>query len=380
MNQEISQSVKSERKKVLFLITKATFGGAQRYVYDLATNLPQHEYESGVAFGVRGRLSELLEARGVPVLEIPSLVRNISLISDIRSFFEIRDALRAAQPDVLHVNSSKAALLGAFAGRIFGVKRIIFTAHGWPFKESRNVFSQAILFIASWITGLLATDVIVVSRTDERIGSKMPWVRRKIHYIPLGRENLNLAAPQEGFKEMFGVLPAPSINPQTIRLVSLAELTKNKGLRFGIDAVAELVRRGHDCIYVVAGEGEERDRLVAHSHAQSVSDRIFFPGFVQDAARYLSGFDVYLLPSLKEGMPYVLIEASLAGLPIVATTVIDQDFAETLGRTSLVPPQNALALADAIEALSSRSRSAVSLENRFPLPEMISQTLELYNS
>ncbi len=374
----MNQEPPIQRKKVLFLITKATYGGAQRYVYDLATNLPQSEYEAGVAFGARGRLSDMLETHGVPVLDIPSLTRNIALAADVKSYAEIKAAIRAATPDVLHVNSSKAALLGALAGRMNGVKTIVFTAHGWPFKESRDIFTQAILFIASWITGLLATHVIVVSRTDERIAHRMPGLGRKVHYIPLGRENLNLAAPQDGFREMFGELAPPPISAQTIRLVSIAELTKNKGLRFGIEAVEELVKRGHDCVYVIAGEGEERDRLVAQMHAHGVSDRVFFPGFIQDAARYLSGFDVYLLPSLKEGMPYVLIEASLAGLPIVATTVIDQEFADSLGRTTLVPSQNALALADAIEALSSRSRTAVSLENRFPLPEMISKTLDLY--
>jgi glycosyltransferase involved in cell wall biosynthesis len=368
------------RTKVLFLITKATFGGAQRYVYDLATNLPQSEYEAGVAYGVRGRLADMLETHGIPVLEIASLKRTISLVSDIQSYRGIKDAIRAAAPDILHVNSSKAAGLGALAGRVLGVKKIVFTAHGWPFKESRDIFSQAILFFFSWLTGLLSTHVIVVSRTDERIGLKMPWVRKKIHYIPLGRENLNLAPPQEGLKEMFGTLPLPPFSPKTIRLVSIAELTKNKGLIYGIDAIAELTHRGHDCIYVIVGDGEERDRLVAHALQKGVADRVFFPGFIPDAARYLSGFDVYLLPSVKEGMPYVLIEASLAGLPIVATTVIDQEFADALGRTTRVGTQSGLALADAIEGVSSRSRAAVSVENRFPLPDMINQTLDLYAS
>lgn len=374
MNQEPA----IERTKVLFLITKATFGGAQRYVYDLATNLPHSEYEAGVAYGVPGRLIELLETHGIPVLEVPSLQRNISLISDAKSFSEIKNAIRAATPDILHVNSSKAAALGALAGRVLGVKKIVFTAHGWPFKESRDIFSQAFLYMVCWITGILSTHVIVVSRTDEAIGMRMPWVRKKIHYIPLGRENINLAPPQEAYKEMFGQLAAPSLTPHTIRLVSIAELTKNKGLRYGIEAVAELVGRGIDCIYVIASDGEDRAQLVTHARSLGVEDRVFFPGFIPDAARYLSGFDVYVLPSIKEGMPYVLIEASLAGLPIVATSVIDQEFANLLGRTTLVPPRNSLALADAIEGLSSRSRTAVSIENRFPLQDMITATLDLY--
>lgn len=376
MNQE---SVTS-RKKVLFLITKATFGGAQRYVYDLASNLPHHEYEAGVAFGVRGKLADMLDTHGIPTLEVPSLRRNISVINDLKSYREIRDAIHAATPDILHVNSSKAAALGALAGRMNGVKTIVFTAHGWPFKESRDIFSQAILFLISWFTGLLSTHVIVVSKQDERIGMRMPWVRKKIVHIPLGRENLNLASPQEGFKEMFGQLPPPPITQKTVRIVSIAELTKNKGINYGIEAVAELTRRGLDCIYVVASDGEDHDKLTVLAREHGVADRVFFPGFIPDAARYLSGFDVYLLPSIKEGMPYVLIEASLAGLQIIATTVIDQEFADALGRTTLVPPHNALALADAIEGIAELSRNSSATENRFPLPDMITKTLELYES
>lgn len=366
------------RKKVLFLITKATFGGAQRYVYDIATNLPQHEYEAGVAYGVHGRLGDLLEAHGTPTHVISSLGRNIALISDIQSFFEIKEAITISAPDILHLNSSKAAALGALAGRILGVRTIIFTVHGWPFKESRNIFAKALIFLISWITAILSTRVIVVSRTDERIGGRMPFVSKKISYIPLGRESLNPAPPNEAFREMFGALPVPPISDKTIRLVSLAELTKNKGIRYAIECVAELTRRGVDCVYVIAGEGEERDHLLSLTRKLGVEDRVYMPGFVQDAARYLSGFDVYLLPSIKEGLPYVLIEAVLAGLPIVATSVIDQEFAGELAHTRIVPPRNALALADSVQELAGRSRIAVGPENPFPLSEMLSSTLELY--
>lgn len=165
---------------MLFLITKATFGGAQRYVYDLATNLPQSEYEAGVAYGVPGRLSDMLDTYGIPTLNIPSLQRNIAFVSDIKSFFEIKQAIIDAAPDILHLNSSKAAALGALAGRMRGVRTIIFTAHGWPFKESRNPLSKVILFLASWCTALLATHVIVVSRIDEEIGQRMPIGRAHV--------------------------------------------------------------------------------------------------------------------------------------------------------------------------------------------------------
>lgn len=367
----------TSRKRVLFLITKATFGGAQRYVYDLATNLPQHEYETGVAFGTRGRLADLLDTKAIPTLELSSLQRNIALISDLRSYVQIRDAIRSSRPHILHVNSSKAAALGALAGRLNKVSRIVFTVHGWPFKENRNIFSLAVIFIVSWITALLSHRVIVLSTTDERIARTMPGIAKKIRRIPLGREQVNVAPPQEGYKDMFGMITPPAITPKTMRLVSISELTANKGIRYAIEAVAELVRRGHDCVYVVVGSGEELPALKKIVRDRGLDDRVFFPGFIPDAARYMSGFDVYVLPSIKEGMPYVLIEASLAGLPIVATDVIDRDFAERLTHTKLVAPRNIIALADAIEEQAKRGRNAHP-DNRFPLPDMITATLEAY--
>ena len=169
------------------MITKATFGGAQRYVFDLATNLPQHEYEAGVAYGVHGRLAEMLEQKGIPVYAIPSLERDIGLVSDIKSFFEIKKMLRATMPDVLHLNSSKAAALGALAARFAGIRGIVFTVHGWPCKEDRSVLARWLMYIVSWITAVLSTRVIVVSKTDEELGLRMWWVRKKITFIPLGR-------------------------------------------------------------------------------------------------------------------------------------------------------------------------------------------------
>src|SRR3989344_4619085 len=125
------------RKKVLYLITKANWGGAQRYVFDLATHLSAEQFEVVVAYGEKGRLPNDLTARNVKTYEIPSLGRDVAVVSDIKSFFGILRCIRATRPDVIHLNSSKAAALGALAARIAGVPKIIFTVHGWPFGEKR---------------------------------------------------------------------------------------------------------------------------------------------------------------------------------------------------------------------------------------------------
>src|SRR5438132_73622 len=124
------------KNKVLFLITKATWGGAQRYVFDIATSLPE-QFKAAVAFGlpaeasakegVPGRLSALLEHHKVETHTLSALGRDVAIISDIKSFFQILALLRKLRPDVIHLNSSKAAGLGALAARIVGIPKIITT-------------------------------------------------------------------------------------------------------------------------------------------------------------------------------------------------------------------------------------------------------------
>src|SRR3990167_9882253 len=162
----MAQNNPPKRTTVLFLITKAAWGGAQRYVYDLATHLPP-EFEPIVACGTSGKLANDLLHADIGGRQIPSLGRDVAVISDIKSFFEIWKCIREVRPDVVHLNSSKAAALGAIAARIAGVQRIVFTVHGWPFNEKRGAIVRAFIYYVSMFTVLLSHAVIVVSKSDE---------------------------------------------------------------------------------------------------------------------------------------------------------------------------------------------------------------------
>ena len=366
------------RVNLLFVITKATHGGAQKYVGDLATGLPRDVFDIVLAYGVRGELAESLEKRGIRTVRIASLGRDVALLSDIKSFFDMRALIKRVRPDVVHLNSSKAAAIGALASRFCGVPNIIFTAHGWPFKEDRGTLSRMLIYVASWLTALLAHTTIVVSKADQITGKKMPFVRNKIVHIPLGSERVEILPPPEGFKKMFGAQKPPIISQTTLRIVTIAELTRNKGIRYGIDAIKKLTERGRDAIYIVVGDGEERAALATYAGERGVADRVFFPGFVPNAAQYLSGFDVFLLPSRKEGMPYVLLEAADAGLPIVATSAIDRASTEHVPRIRVVPIGDSSAIADAIIEFSSLPRAPSRAKDGSLLATMLESTRALY--
>ena len=176
---------------------------------------------------------------------------------------------------------------------------------------------------------------------------------------------------------MFGKVPPPLIAGATLRLASIAELTANKGISYAIDAVEHLTHRGTDVIYVVASEGEDKEYLQNYAREKGVSERVFFPGFIADAAKNLRGFDAYLSPSIKEGLPYVLIEAAQSGIPVIATTIVHEDFSQ-FPQFTFVAARDGLALADAVERVAKKSHAHVA-NDPFPLADMIDRTVALYS-
>ena len=295
------------KKKILFVITKSNWGGAQRYVYDLATALPKDAFEVAVALGGTGELQQKLQKAGIPVIPLSSVQRDISLGRDLRGFFSLYTTIRSYAPDVVHLNSSKAGGLGALAARLCGVPCIIFTAHGWPFAEKRNIVWRLFALLGSWATALLSHIVIVVSEHDLRIGKRLPFVSAKMRLVYNGIEPLVLGSG-DVIRRAF---PAAAKITGTV-----GELVANKNQA----ALIEQAKNDPEIFVAIVGEGEDRARLEARIRAYGLEERVKLFGFMP-ANEVLRGFDVFALPSLKEGLPYVLLEAKAAGLPIVANRV-----------------------------------------------------------
>jgi glycosyltransferase involved in cell wall biosynthesis len=113
--------------------------------------------------------------------------------------------------------------------------------------------------------------------------------------------------------------PRLSTDPLTVWIGTIAELTPNKNLSFLIEALARLPDDNWQA--VIIGEGEERQALTALIARHHLASKVFLLGFMSEAARYLKALDLFTLTSLKEGLPYVVLEAAAAGLPVIATRV-----------------------------------------------------------
>jgi glycosyltransferase involved in cell wall biosynthesis len=369
------------KKKVLIAITKSNFGGAQRYVYEIARLLKPLEYEVVVAHGGSGILAEKLKSVGVRTVQIPGLDRDVRLGADFRALISLIQIIRSERPDVLHLNSSKIGLMGTAVGRLLGVPNIIFTAHGWPFNENRSQLEKRALRFLARITVLLSHHTVAVSNALAHTIDPQRKIE-KLVVIHNGVEQGALIDKDEARR-----LLLPVHDSGEYWFGTIAELHSVKGLTYAIESFREHVTTHPNSRYIIIGEGDEHARLQEQIRRAGLERTVFLSGFLDNAARYLSAFDTFVLPSLSEGLSYAILEAGSTGIPVIATRVggipeIIEDGISGL----LCPSRDSIALAHAFEQMTNspeyRTKLGQSLKTRvethFSLPQMFEKTVALY--
>ncbi len=374
-------------QKVLFVITKSYFGGAQRYVFDLASALKNKGWDVSVALGGEGVLKSKLEALHIRTIPIPSLERDVHPIKDLKTFFALLSLIRKERPDVLHVNSAKAGGLGALAGRLAGTQKIIFTMHGFAFNEDRGLLSKKLIAFFTWLTVFLSHKSIAVSHTLEK--DVPAFLKNKIAIIRNGVRPIDFKSRMDAREFLIQKRPelAAKNIPDTFWIGTIAELHPIKGLPYAIDAIKILAEKNPNICYVIISGGEMRDTLESRVKSLGLAKNVFLTGFIEDASKYLKAFDIFLLPSLSEGLGYVLLEAGLATLPVVATNVggIPEIITNDANGT-LILPKNPRQIADALSIYMNdsmkRDQHANNLletvRSNFSSDRMIAETIDLY--
>lgn len=298
--------------KVLFAITKSNWGGAQRYVYDLATHFNHaNGFSVAVLAGGNGELVQKLEEQGIRTLTSPLVQRNISVIQDLKTFFWLFSTIRKESPDVLHLNSSKIGLLGVAIGRLCGVKKIIFTAHAWPFNEERPWYQRVVFRLLGMLTVLLSHTTIAVSQAVITSLRAPSFITKKMVRIYSGIEKPSLYERGKFF-ETFNL--EKQSGPH---IVSIGELHMSKGYDRALIALAQC--KHLPWTYHIMGTGDKKEYLEKLIQQLGLTGRVYLHGFVENASLYLNSFDLFLFPSRTEALGYVAIEALFTELPIIAS-------------------------------------------------------------
>ncbi len=314
-------AVKS-KKKILYIITKSVWGGAGKYVYDLAINLPKDEFEIFVAAGGDGTLAQKIKEAGIPYHNVKNFQKEVNVSKEIGAFFEIYNLLKKIKPDIIHVSSSKAAGIAGIASFLYKLLTLnsklltLFTVHGWAFHEKRPWWQLFLIRFFSLLTCLFYNKVICVSKFDRLSAIKnriAPTKKITAIHNGINQQNISFLGREEAQQKLMN-------KKSPLVIGTIAEWTKNKGLFFLFESLKKIKNKNFDVILIGGGENPAKEKMRAFAKKYELKN-IYLHEWVPNAASYLKAFDIFVLPSLKEGFPYVLLEAAAVPLAVTASSV-----------------------------------------------------------
>ncbi len=363
-------------KKILYLVTKDDVGGAQKYVQDLSSELKSAGFETKVITGGN---------KGVKFLS-NKLRPHFLFANDWLALIELFFLFKKERPDIVHLNSSKAGVIGAVAAKLAGVKKVVFTAHGWVFNPDNDLnFIKRKAYVALHkIAARFQDKIINVSEYDKKLAIKHRIGDEKkllTIYNGLDWKNLKFLDKRTARKTITTLSQAGT--DQGIWIGSIGRLVSEKSYHDFINAAALV--KNPDVKFFIIGDGYLRNRLAKIIRKHDLEKRFFILPGLAPAAPYLKAFDIFLLSSIKEGLPYTLLEAMAAGLPVITTRV--GGMPEIVdGRGLVMQPQQPDELARAIDFyLKDKDKAEyfakegqLFLKEQLNLARMVEQTKDAY--
>lgn len=319
--------------KILQVVTLSGLGGAQSVVANLSNSLVQRGNEVAVIAGEGdGKLFDILEP-DIKRVQLNSLVRRLSPLNEIKTLFALRKYYHEFHPDIIHLHSSKAALLGRIA---LPKSKIVYTVHGF---DSIRLAYRKFLPLEK-ILQHRCSAIVGVSKYDE-INLKKEGIINNVSTVYNG-----IYPPSLLTDDPFG-----HITGYKGKVLCIARLSPQKNHQLYIETARLLPQ--YAFIWI--------DNQYTPDF--EYPDNMFFMGNIPNAGTYIKFADLFMLPSNYEGLPMVIIEALSQGVPVVASDV--GGITELLdGKNGCALNNDANAMADKIAEIISKSETERNIMSR----------------
>jgi len=365
--------------RVLEMIDRPFLGGGQVNLLSLIRSLDRDVFECGVCAGGGGPLVEAVERAGCPFFPV-----SIRKRPDPQTVRDLKDVIRRFRPDILHTHGGVAGLSGRLAARGPGRPRIIHTLHGIHYLHYRNPLMRAALIGLEKFLSRTTEAVICVSAGDLERARRFRLAPRDRLVLIRNGIDLKGISPFSRGEDPAGAGGEGGAGPV---VGTVARLHPQKGLAYLIDAVGRVRDAVPETRFRIVGDGPLREDLSERIRRKGCESAVELLGERTDAAALLSEFDIFVLPSLWEGLPYALLEAGARRKPVIASDIEGNRELIVHGLSGwLVPPANPEALAEGIvELLRDRGKAARLGEKLFDrvardftLMGMVNRTAALY--
>ncbi len=348
--------------KIIHIITRLDMGGSaqntlltclgltERYdlvlVHGISLESQMTDWEKqSVDMGIKKA-----EERGVKVILIPSLVRRIDPVRDFQTLFSLWRLMIREKPTIVHTHTSKAGILGRLAAKMAAVPIIIHTPHGHVFYGHFRSGPSRIFLVIERLFACITDCLIALTEKERKDYIELSVSNSEnIVQIHSGVEidrYLSTRVNVEKKKRSLG------LNPRARVVGTVGWLLPIKGPMILLKAMGRVWEKLSEVELVYVGKGELQEALKAQAFQMGVSEKVKFLGWRDDVEEIMPIMDLFVLPSLNEGMGRVLVEAMAAGKPIVASDCGGiPDLVEHEQTGLLVPPGNVQALAVAIQQI-----------------------------
>ncbi len=324
--------MESEKVKVIHVITRLDKGGSAENTFLTVKGLDKEKYDviliKGLSFESNMTENELraieeeltgAEREGIKIITIPVLVRSIHPFYDLKVLFNLIRILRRERPNIVHTHTSKAGILGRWAAFFAGVPVIIHTPHGHIFWGYFGRLKTR-LFILLEIISALVTDRLIMLTEQEKKDHLRACIASEEKFTVV-HSGVDLDCFKNVYIDPLEMKRKLGIPEDALVVGTTGRLTPVKGQRYLIEAAGKIVDKRLDTIFVFLGDGKLLGELKNMTFRLGIEENVRFPGWRQDVAEVMSIFDIFLLPSLNEGLGRVLVEAMALGKPLVASNV-----------------------------------------------------------
>lgn len=334
---------------ILYLSTSSGPGGAERVISNLAASLDPQRYRAILCLFRPGWIQERSESRGVHTYIIPT-----HGMTDWRWAQQFRRLLNEEHVDLIHTHEFDANVQGTFVAAMAGIP-VVATVHG------KNYFWERLRrrLAYRWVSRR-ATMVAVSQNLKEFVIEKVGICPDRLKVVYNGVETQ--LCPEEAdvlaCRKELGI-------PEVDRIVGVVgNLYPVKGHQYLIDGIPSILDRCPNTSFVFAGRGQLETALKEQVNRLGLDKRVHFLGLRQDIPRILALVDIFVLPSLSEGLSMAILEAMIAGKPVVASHVGGNPELVLNGETGfLVPPRDSVALASSIATLLMNRPQAIEFGN-----------------
>ena len=363
-----------KKLKIMQITHDLAIGGLQQVVLNLCKAINKDRFDVSVlCLRDLGEFVPEVEKLGIPVHYIQQPEKG----TDYFSFLKVAQILRDEKIDIIHTHNTQPLLDGTIGALLSSVKTIIHTDHARAFPDKKRYM------IAERIVSILVDKMVGVSDDTVNNLHKYEGIPRKkltvIHNgIDIDRYNIQIDSEKK--RTEFGITNKGPI------IGMVGRLSAEKGIKYLIRAMPDVIKTIPNVNLLIVGDGDEIKDLVNEASKLEISNNVKFLGSRMDIPEILNLMDIFVLPSLREGLPMVLLEAMAAGCAIIASNVGGvPTIIEKNKNGILVPAANPNMLSEVIINLISDEakrhsfiKISKSVANKFSIDQMFREYEKLY--